>query len=807
MLKNYFTIALRFMIRQKGFSIINISGLTLGIGCSLFILLYLLDELRYDTFHTDANRIYRVVTEGKIQGKETRSIYTGSPLAPTLQKKSSAIESTVRLASWATFPVRYQDRAFTETNLLLADSNFFRFFNYQLIEGNLDSVLHGKRKLIITESAAKRYFDYKGPGDKNPLGKEMTLAQGYTATIAGIAKDPPPNSHFHFPFILSLASWDEALQSGWITSRVVTYFKIRQDASIQTVESDLNKFTTDYIQPALKELRHVDLDQFKKEGNDLRFKLQPLLSIHLNSHLADELENNGNLNYIYLFASIAVFILLLACINFMNLSTARAASRAKEVGVRKAIGAQTSRLVFQFLIESYFYIFIAVVLACCILMIGIGPFNILTQKQLDSSVILSPGFLAGVFVFILVLGLLAGSYPAFYLTQFTPIEVLKGRVRNKLRNYGIRNVLVVFQFLISAGLIIATLTVYMQLRYMQHIGLGFDKRNIVNLLHTANLQTRGVAFKKELLNLKEVEAASYCNRLPPNLDWQYIFRPNDSDKNYLLNVYEMDYDHLKTMKYSIVTGRFFSSDFPGDSSAVILNQTAARKLNITDLHTQKLFTEYGSGQGKPREIIGIMQDFNFQSLRDSIQPMAIVLSRQPNWEMAIRIKEGDPDMTIGKIRFLWKKYSPEAPFEYTFLEKNFNAKLSTEKRIGFLFLLFTTMAIIIACLGLFGLATFTAEQRTKEIGIRKVLGASTNNILRMLNKEFLTLVLIANVIAWPVTGWFMHKWLNQFAYRIDMQWWVFLVAGFITAIIAFASVSSRALRAAKGNPVNSLRNE
>jgi putative ABC transport system permease protein len=807
MLSNYFTIALRFMIRQKGFSLINISGLTLGIASSLLILLYVNDELSFDKFHADSDRIYRVILKGKLQGKRIESAYTAYALAEALKTESPSVNSVFRMANWATFPMRYESRIYTEPNLLLVDSNFFTFFDFKLLEGSPNTVLKGQQKLVLTESAARKYFDYKGPGDITPLGKTMILAQGYNAVVTGICADPPLQSHFHFSILLSLDSWVEAKEGGWTTGRVITYAKLKENEKIGTVHATLRKITEQYIDPELQAVRKLNLQQFRDLGNELRFDVQPLESIHLTSSLSDEVEQNGNINYIYIFVSIAVFITLLACINFMNLSTARSASRAKEIGVRKTVGAHNSRIIGQFLLESYFYIVVAVIIAMFIIMVAIGAFNHFTGKQLDSASFFSPSFRTGILLFVIVVGLLAGSYPAFYLSQFTPIEVLKGRVRNKLRSYGIRNVLVVFQFFISAGLIIATLVVYEQLRFTQSLELGFDKSNLVNLIHTRNLGANGIRFKKELTKQTGIAAASYSNRLPPNIDWQYIFRPMTSKKDFILNVYEVDYDHLKTMKYAMVKGRFFSKEFPSDSMAVILNETAANTLGLQNIHDAKLFTEFGHPKGTTREVIGIVKDFNFHSTKVPIEPIAMVLGSEPNWEMAIRLKKGEEDIGLDNVKKLWAKHAPEAPFEFTFLDRNFDAKLYTEKRIGILFLLFTVLAILIACLGLFGLATFTAEQRIKEIGIRKVLGASVQNIVLMLNRDFLRLVLVANLLAAPVAGWLMHRWLSQFAYHIPLPWWIFIVAAAITFLIAFISVSSRALRAAKGDPVNSLRDE
>lgn len=808
MLKNYLFIALRYMVRHKGFSLINIAGLTIGIASSLLLVLYIHDELRYDTFHHDAEHIHRVGFFGTLQGKRIASAYTGTPLGNRLQQVDG-VETVTRLASWATFPMRYDDRAFTEPNLLLADSNFFRFFNFRLLDGNPDSALFGTHKIVLTESAARRYFDYKGAGDKTPIGKTMELAQGYFARVSGIAADPPRNSHLSFSCILSLRSWDEAHTPSWVTGRVVTYFKLRRGVSIKSVREQLHGFVAKYINPELEAMRSVNVREFQEKGDRLGFFTQPLLRIHLHSHLSDEITPNGSIQYVYLFGAIAVFIMLLACINFMNLSTARSASRAKEVAVRKTVGAPGSRLTGQFLLESCLYILLAVLLSLFLVGVMLAPFNWLAEKDISIRVLFSPLFLASLPLFIVVVGLISGSYPAFYLTTFTPIEVLKGRIRSRLRGYGIRNALVVFQFFISAGLITATLVVYLQLQFLRRASLGFDKNNVVDLLHTANLKKNAKAFKDALLHNDLVVSASYCNRLPPNIDWQYLFSVPDSGRSYMLNVYEMDYDHLQTMKYKMLVGRFFSPDFPTDSTAVILNETAAAKLGMRNLANKKLISIYGAAGEKPieHEVIGIVQDFNFQSLRDPIQPMAIVLGKQPNWEMAIRVKDGHRDEALQSIRELWKEYAPYAPFEYTFLDQNFKAKHKMEERIGVIFLIFTVLAIFIACLGLIGLANFMAEQRTKEIGIRKVMGATESGIVSLLNRDFLKLVLMANVIAWPVTWWLMHRWLSQFAYHTPMAWWTFFVAGGVTMVIAFLSVSLRALQAAKGNPVNSLRDE
>ncbi|MEO5978078.1 MAG: ABC transporter permease [Chryseolinea sp.] len=801
MLKNYLKIVLRFMMRQKGFSIINLSGLTIGITCSLIIILYIQDELKYDNFHQDKARTYRLCFQGKLEGKEFTSAQTGTPVAKALQSDLPAIESTLRMANWATFPVRYQDKSFTEPKMLLADSNFFKFFSYKLIKGNPDSVLTGRGKLVITESAAKKYF-----GDQDPIGKTLILAQGYPVKVVGIAADPPRNSHVRFSMILSLTTWDDVRTGKWITGRVYTYFKIKPGHEVVKIDPELNSLIEHHVSKELDQLDHSTFADFKARGNYLRFFIQPLTDIHLKSQLNDEIEPNSDVQYIYIFGSVAILITLLACINFMNLSTARSASRAKEIGVRKTVGAKYGKLIMQFLLESYFYVSIAVMFSLLLIMIFIPVFNIATHKDISLTVLLQPEFLAGLILFVFVVGLLAGSYPAFYLTAFNPVEVLKGELRAKLRSYGIRNVLVIFQFVISTVLIIATLVVYLQLQYIQKANIGFDKTNVLNLLHTRNLQKNGKAFKTALLQNPEISSASYCNRLPPNVERQSVFRQVDSVKEYFMAVYEMDVDHLETMRYSMVKGRFFSSQEPGDSTALILNETAAEILGIYDIAGKKFVSNYDE-DGREREVIGIIKDFNFQSFRESLQPLAAVLGPEPNWEMAIRITKGDTDAKLDMIKGFWKKYASDAPFEYTYLDKNFESKHSAEKRLGIISALFSALVIFIACLGLFGLAAFTAEQRTKEIGIRKVMGASVNDIIVMINKDFLKPVIIANLIAWPLAGWMMYLWIQQFAFHISFPWWIFAIAAIISLVIAFVSISIETTQAARGNPVRSLRNE
>ncbi|HEX5168328.1 MAG TPA: ABC transporter permease, partial [Cyclobacteriaceae bacterium] len=745
MIRNYLIIALRYILRHKVFTFINISGLTFGITCSFFIFLYVQDELSYDRFHPDADRIYRLSMNGSIQGKNIKSVYTGAPLIRGFREEIPVLEDGTRLVSWSTFPARYEEKTFTEKYLLLADANFFKFFNFELIEGAADSVLNGEAKIVITESAARRYFNYKGRGDKSPIGKTIAMAQGYKARITGIAKDPPPQSHFHFTLILSLDSWTEIVKSEeWMHGAVINYLKLKTGHTIDDQIDKMRRLFNYHVNEEMKKYSTTDLQGFIHQGNRLTLTVQPLNDIHLRSDLDDEIEVNGNIQRIYLFSAIALFITVLACINFMNLFTARSAERSKEIGIRKAAGAQNFRLIGQFMMETYLYVLTAMVISLFITLILLAPFNYFTGKQIAFSTLFQPYFIAGASIFTILTGALASSYPAFYLTRFNPVDVLRGRVRKHMYSYGIRNILVVFQFFVSCTLIIATIVVYHQLTFFSRVDLGFDKTNLVNILHTKNLGDKGKAFKEDLLTHSEIVSASYSNRLPPDIDWQQIFRVPDSNKEFILNVYEMDPDHLKTMGYTLLKGRFFEK---GDSNVVIINESAAKVLGIKAPEEKKIFSYFYSAKGTWYSVIGIVKNFNFQSLKEPIHPLALLPAPEPYWEMAVRLAPGEREKKLELIQSLFKKYAPNVAFKYSFVDENFEAKHSTERRVGWLFLLFTSLAIFIACLGLLGLAAFMAEQRTKEIGIRKAVGASVGNIIALLNKDFLKLVLIANVLA------------------------------------------------------------
>jgi putative ABC transport system permease protein len=790
------------MLRQKGYSFINIAGLSVGIAATLIIITYIIDETGYDKMHAGVERMYRIASAGRLQGTAMEIATSPAPVAEAIQKEIPQIEEVVRVGAFRTMPIGYEDKHFTEQIVAAADSNFFKFFSFEVVKGNPETFLKGVNKIVITESIAKKYF-----GNEDPIGKIMVRgSEKSVSEVTGVVKDVPANSHIQFDLVLSGESWEYMKNTQWTSNNLYTYFKIREDANIAEVREQLNKMAETNIGAEIEKYVGMSFKDFKAQGNDFGFFIQPMLDIHLNSNLSDEFVPNGNIQYLYIFGVIAAFIILVACINFMNLSTARSANRAKEVGVRKTIGALRSRLIFQFVSESLLYSTISTILALGIIALSLDAFNLLSGKQLTFSVFTSPLVIVSLIVFTLMIGLIAGSYPAFYLTSFKPTEVLKGKIRSGFKNSALRNSLVVFQFVISIALIFGSLVVYNQLRFMQEKNLGFDKENVVDLLHTFALDKNAQAFKNEVASHPSFKGASFANNLPPRVSWTSAFRKGGSEQDFLLHIYQVDHDHLKTMGYEMAEGRFYSREFKSDTAAIILNESAWNLMGFTNLDDAVVLT-YRTEQPTPLKVVGVMKDFNYQSLKDNVRPMAILLGNEPNHEMAIRLAPGNTQEQIATLEGIWKKHAADAPFEYSFLDQNFDLLFRAEQRMSQIILVFTFLAISIACLGLFGLAAYTAEQRAKEISIRKVMGASIPQVFILLSKDFTILVMVAFVLATPLAWYFADSWLSGFANRINIDASYVVIAAVVSFVIALLTISYQSIKAARENPVNSMRAE
>ena len=805
MLRNYLKIAFRNLRKNKIYSSINILGLSLGIASSLLIMIFVLDELSFDKFHPDAERIYRTDMTGQLNGNEFNLAMSPAPMRYGLENEVSAVESAIRFGAFRTMPIQYEELTFTEPITLVSDPEFFEFFGFELLKGDAKTALIGPNKIVLTESNAKKYF-----GDEEPIGKILLRGSDKTPTeVTGVAADPPHNTHITFDMILSGDSWEYMKSTQWSSNNIYTYFKIFPDSDIAEVNEGLAGFIVKYFGPEIEEYMGVSLEQFEAAGNRVGFGSMPLLDIHLKSTLQEEILPSGNLQYLYIFGAISIFIILIACINFMNLATAKSANRAKEVGVRKSIGAGKIPLIGQFLSESMLYSLLSGLVAVVFIFLALQPFNAISGKDLSIWMFLSPGIVLVFFGFLILVGLVAGSYPAFYLTSFSPILVLKGKIRSGAKRSGFRNGLVVFQFFISICLIISSMVVYKQLNYMQEKNLGFDKENVINLLHVQSLGNQMESFKQELLSNSGFVSASYANDLPPEIDWSSVYRAEGMNQDILFAVNWVDEDHLKAMGYELVHGRFFSKDFPSDTAAVIINESAFLQIGWTELDgSQKISGFFDGDTNLGKTVIGVIKDFNFDELKMKIRPLIMGMDWQNYSEMAIRISPGDWNEKIAFLESVWKKYSNGAAFEYSFVDSNFERLLNAEQKMGNIILTFTVLAIGIACLGLFGLAAFTTEQRAKEISIRKALGANLAQLVTLLSKDFTILVVISFIFAGPLAYYIMETyWLQNFAFRTSIDLLLVLGAGLLSILIAWLTVSYQSFKTAASNPVDYLKNE
>lgn len=806
MLKSYLKITFRNLLKNKVYSAINILGLSLGMAASILIIIYIVDELSYDKFHPQGELIYRVGMQGKMNGNEFKMALSPAPLSQALKDEVPEVAASIRLGAFRTMPIRYEEKAFTEPVMLVAESNFFEFFGFKLLQGDPKTALSGTDRVVLTETVAEKYF-----GDADPIGQIIFRGSDRRATeVTGIVADPPHNSHLDFDMLLSAESWAYMKDLQWTSNNLYTYFRIHPGSDPRKVKTALDSFIQKYFGPEIEQFLGISLKAFLDAGNQFGYLIHSLQDIHLHSDLDEEIKPGGSIQYLYIFGAIALFIIVIACINFMNLSTARSSNRAKEVGVRKSVGAGKGSLIGQFLSESMVISFISGFIALLFIVFGLRPFNVISGKELGLELFSNPLILPAFIGFMILTGLMAGSYPAFYLTSFSPVAVLKGKIRSGVKRSNFRNGLVIFQFFVSISLIISCMVVYKQLNYMQEKNLGFDKENVIKLLHTRSLGKNSESFKQELLAHTGFANASFANALPPNIDWSSVFKTSDTKQDFLCNLNFVDHNHLETMKYNMVMGRFFSREYPSDTGAIILNESAFRQMGWTKLDGNQRLGGFWNVNSEPveREVIGVIQDFNFESLKSAVRPLIMTLGPEPNLEMAIRVNPGDLLVKLDFLEQTWKKHSDGAAFEYSFVDANFDALFIQEKKMGNIIFIFTVLAIGIACLGLFGLAAYTAEQRSKEISIRKALGASMANLVSILSKDFTILVGIAFLIAGPLSYYLMTNfWLQNFAFRVDIDVFLVLTAGVIAIGIAWLTISVQSFKTAASNPVDYLKNE
>ena len=804
MLRNYFKVAVRNILKYKFYSAINILGMTIGIAACLMIILYITDELSYDKFHTNADRIYQVGLHGKIGDQDLMFANTCPPMGPALPLEIPEVESSMRIAPyWGEPAIKYEEKVFGESKVFYVDSNFFQFFSYRLLEGDPQSVLKEPNTLVMTQSIAKKYF-----GNESAIGKLVVVDnQNQTFKVTGVAEDPPTNSHFDFNVLVSAETGDRLKSTEWLNNNMYTYFLLRKNSQLSAVHKKFEYLVEKNIGPELERLMGKTLKQMREQGGEYGYYSTKLTDIHLHSVSQGDLEPKGSMTYVYFFGGVGLFILVIACINFMNLSTARAAGRAKEVGLRKTLGSLREQMIGQFLAESMVYSLMAVAIALATCYFLLPSFNLLSGKELGMTIFLEPWFIAAIMGLIIFVGFVAGSYPAFYLTSFSVVDVLKGKVRSGLKSKGVRSFLVVLQFAISMFLIIFTVVVYQQIKFMQEKNLGIDKNNILILKNTYRLDKNKEAFRNALSQQPGIVKLSYTNNNFPGVNNTTVFKEAGSEQDHIMGVYYADHDHQNVMRFELKEGRYFSKEYPSDSLAILLNEAAAKEFNFTDPLGQEILYKDGDvdAEAKRLKIIGIIKNFNFESFKDKVRPLAIMLTDNSN-SLLIRY-EGNVNTVMATVEKLWKEHAPNEPFEYAFLDESFDELFRSEQRMGKIFSIFAGLAIFVACLGLFALAAFTSEQRTKEIGIRKVMGASVSSLTVLLSQEFTKLVLMAFVPA-AAAGWFISDhWLQGFAYRIHVDPLVIILSGIVAIIVAWLTVSFQSIKAATSNPVESLRYE
>ena len=823
MFKSYFLLALRNHIRNKFYTAINVAGLAIGVASCLIIMLFVKHELGYDGFNKNADRIYRVNTELRFGAVHKRLALAGALLNDLFPQNYPEIESAVRLWNWGPRYVRRpdHDERFHE-KVVWADSTLFMVFTIPLLEGDARSALTEPNTVAISRTMAEKYFP-----EGNAVGKSLILDDDVNHRVTAVFEDLPTNSHFHFDIFRSIVELPEAknmslIGGGWMN----LYLLLREGADPQQLESKFPAFIEKYVGPQLANALQGDftMDKFKSQGNAWLYWLTPLRDIHLHSDLEGELEANGNITYVYLFAAIASFILIVACINFMNLSTARSSNRAREVGIRKVMGSLRTHLVRQFLTESFVLSFVSFVIALGIAWLFLPVFNDLAVKKL-SLPFEEPSFYIALVVALVIVGFLAGLYPSFFLSSFKPVNVLKGKLALGTKSGIVRSSLVVFQFVISIFLIVGTMAIQKQLHYTQNKKIGFQKDQVI-VVHEAHfLENHIQAFKDEALQNSFITSGTITGYLPVSGTWRNnntywpegkIPTGDDVEEMVSMQGWQVDYDYVNTLGMNIKTGRTFSREFLSDSTeSIVLNESAVEKFELGPNPLGKKISSF-TGQhpdGSPDfnsikswTVIGVVEDFHFANMRENIAPLGLFLQRS-NGYVAFRFQSKSTQAVLEKIETLWKKFAPENAFEYSFLDEDYGKMYDAEKRLASIFAVFAGLAIIIACLGLFALAAFTAEQRTKEIGIRKTLGASVNSIVFLLSREYGKLVFIAFVLSTPVAWYGVQWWLQSYSYRATIGFSVYMLAGVITLLIALLTIGYQCIRAALMNPAQSLRSE
>jgi putative ABC transport system permease protein len=782
---------------------------------AVLILLYIQDELSYDRFHKDYDQIYRLGLHATNQGNEFRLALSSVPLAPTLLRDYPEVKSATRIFSLVGKPViKYNGNSYLEERLYYADSGFFEVFSEGLLKGDPSQVLSRANTVVITDEMARKYF-----GDEDPIGKVVeigveSMGSAYTLSefeVTGIIEKYPGNSHLKFDFLGSLESLGFINSNYWMSYMVHTYIKLPEDYEPELLEAKLPEMVQKYVAPQWEPLIHNSMEESLKRGVIYRYFLQPIKDIHLGSDLEYDTEPGGKTGYLRVFSLIAAFLILIACINFVNLTTAQSATRAREVGIRKIAGSTRSKLVVQFLTESLLLSYLALIAGIILVGFLIPPFNSLAGKELSLDLIQNRILIPALLILGFLVGILSGIYPSFFLASYQPVRVLPGRIISGLKSRNLRGSLVSFQFSVAIILSISTIIAARQMNFIQNQGLGYEKEHLLVIKQAEFLLGQKGSFREEISKFPGVIESSFTTSLPSVPYSNSLFRPEGrgSEETHSINHWLVGFDLQNTLKLKMKEGRWISREFPGDTLGIVLNEKAARFMNLTDPLDKVLYVVGGIGDGDlPLRIIGIVKDFHYESIHNPIRPLAITfLPPQYSNYLLVRIGAENYQNTVSLINRTWRSFVKDHPFEYSFLEDDLLMAYQDDLRTGTIFRIFSVLAIFISCLGLIGMASYSAVRRTKEIGVRKVLGAAESEIISMLTREVYVYIGIATLIAWPAGYFFMKSWLQSFAFRVNLGFLPFLLASLVALVIALFTVGIRAYIAAVANPSESIRYE
>lgn len=805
MFNNLLKHSIRSFKRQRAYIIINILGLAIGIACSLLITLYVINEASYDRFNVKKDRIFRVILNGKLGEQEITASSTPAAMGPGLMKEFPELEDFLRMNDVGPTVVEYEQQFYTDNDIMEADSSFFNFFSIPVIKGEPGNLLNSPHKVVLAESTANRLF-----GNENPIDKLIKIGSDTTRyVVTGVMADVPSNSHFNASMVTSFLTNPRSKDPQWMNNSFSTYLLLKPNSSYTTVDSKFPELVVKYIGPELQKYTGISIEDFLKGGSKYRFFLQNLKDVHLDNNIQGGFKAPTDPKYLFIFGTIAILIVVIAAINFMNLATAQASRRSKEVGIKKTAGSTRGMLITQFLTESFIIAFVSLILAVFIIKISLPYFNNLLGTKLGLNLFESWYIVPVLLLFTIIVGLMSGSYPAFFLSSFNPYEVLKGEARSSMSNGRLRRILVVFQFAVSILLIVGTLIMNRQIKFMLNKDVGFNKNQLIVIERAHIVGNKMKSFKESVKMIPGVINVASSTALPgrTNNTNGYMM---DGRKNetYLMATSWVDYDFLDTYGMNLGSGRKFSESFTTDKQACILNESAVKNFSITDIEKTRILGIDGDVP-KAYPIIGVVKNFNFESLRNPVQPYILLLQGENHYwgYITVRLSPENYSSTIKGIEKVWKEYSSNSPLQYYFLDADFEKMYSQEKQNARMAMIFSLLAIFIASLGLFGLTSYTVEQKTKEIGVKKAMGSSVTGIYFDFSREIILLVSISALIAWPVIYIYAGKWLQNFYFKINLSFFSF-IAGLIIALgIALITISYRVIKAANVNPARSLKYE